>query len=415
MNLNQRLRVLSRYWQSTRTSTVSSLILPHRPTMDHAFDLIDAVCRTHQYCPSKLELQEAAAVTAIASGMLLICCREMTTRATLVSYQHDLLMLKDDMFDNVVLALYGLILLILAGLSMTYELASLQPDVIGYIIVLGTVALKARNSVTSGVTFTTLSYSSWYGIFRLFFTMPISHDYRIVFTYQWMAAIIAATGPALIGNLKYPALMQSSMALVVFGSVVLSLLIAGNASAVFIDLLLLKYNVFPSYAGRITSGENYRLYGRGLSLLERAGYYGMMVAIQLVSVRVPHFLCDEDALRGQLREQLAEAQLQQRELQRQRVQQLSRERRNGQVKPNDADPAIDDDGGIIDADHEGISTDLPADCVEVTAEEAIRLQERGFAAHTVAPNSAVDGDAFNEAAGETGSTGSAGGVRKRKT
>jgi hypothetical protein len=381
--------------------------------MDSFIAAVDSVCVKFTYCPTQAELHEAACVSVIAVALFVTCSYEILSRRGLVANQHSLRPLRDDPFDSTLLIIYGTLLLVFAGISTTYEQDTLQVDVLVYVIVLGIVAIKLRDSITSGILFTTLSYSSWYGIYRLFLTVPVAENINVLLSPQWVAALIAFTGPALIANLKYPALMQSSMALVVYGSVLLSALIACNALFVFIDLALLYYDVLPNYASRIVSGANGRLYGRQLSIIERVGYYAAMVVLQLICVRIPHFMLDEHSLR----EQLAEANEQhQRNRPQPKPGAAKRERTNG-VRSADIG-AGKQDTEVASGVAPGMEgrVDMPEDCVEVTAEEAIRLQERGFkrAAMSTAPRTA-DNTKPADGSDGCGVDEEGAGVRRRKS
>jgi hypothetical protein len=353
--------------------------------------ILAAVCSQKGYCVERSEV-EVALVLAVVGVLLSSASARQIMQHRLFGMSNSFYKLKDDMFDTALMYIFGMIMLVLVGLTLRSEYDLIQIDVLLFNILLGVSAFTIRDNLTAGILFTTLSYSSWYGLFRLFFSAPVTEDLYILLQPRWLTSLIAFTAPALIANLKYPALIQSSLSLVTYGTVFFGVLIACNASFVLVDLAILHSQWCPGYASVLNSGASARLYGPEVSLLHRVGYYAAMVVLQFICVRIPHFMLNEDGLQEQLREQTEAAmdaaarcsrptggsargtQAQGTKEEKEAAEIL------GQVRKAAAASAGGDSrpSAAPQQDSSEERADLPADCVEITAEEAIKLQERAL-------------------------------------
>jgi hypothetical protein len=411
---------------------LESISEPLLPRMEAIDTILSSICSQSGHCVERSEV-EVALVLSVVGILLSIASARQIQQRRLFGTSSDFYKLKDDMFDTALIYIFGAIVLVLVAFTIRSEYDFVQLDVLLFNIVLGVSAFAIRDNLAAGILFTTLSYSSWYGLFRLFFFAPVTEDLYILLQPRWLTSLIAFTAPALIANLKYPALIQSSLSLVTYGTVLFGLLIACNASFVLVDLAIVYSEWYPEYASVMSSRASQQMYGPGVSLLHRVGYYAAMVVLQFICVRIPHFMLNEDGLQEQLREQ-TEAALEDT-AQRRRPGTSSGSARAPKVQgSHDAADVLKqvrkaaaaagtassaaaggaDSGAAAGSKQDSEErADLPADCVEITPEEAIRLQERALQSRTsgVAKSGASSGSTSGVA---DAATPSASGLKNRK-
>lgn len=360
--------------------------------MDEAKQLLQSLCSHYHYCVVDLELEECA-VTFLFSMFLAGSSLRLILTHQLYGTNSELYKLQDDFFDVVIFRIFGSLLLLLVYLSYKWQYDTLQVDVVVLELMVAFTAFAVNNNMYTGFLFTTLSYSSWYGWFRLLMTCPIEGNYYVLLQPQWIAALLLFTSPALISNLKYPALIDGTLARVAYGTTFFGLLVGMNASFLFIDAGLVYYDTIPNYAATVFAGAGYRLYGMRLDPLTRVGYYSAMIVLQFITCKIPHLMLNENHLLEQLQEQETE-EAEQREI----LQEIRTKRKSDKAKKTEASKALNGEaagGNSKDTQATGNSdiqdtadtlppmqfvgdSELPADCVEISAEHAIELQERSL-------------------------------------
>ena len=374
--------------------------------------LLHSICQNDGFCVSVGDIEESALVLIVGLTLSAFCMKEIYTRK-LVGRDTPFYRLKDDTFDISLLIIYGILILSLICASVKWESDTLQVDVLVFNIVLATTALKLRDNTRGGILFTSLSYSSWYGLFRLFLSIPVGEDYSGLLRPQWLTSLFAFAAPALIANLKYPSLIQSSLTLVTYGSVIFGVLLAINASFVFFDLLVVHAQLFPGYGKRLAAGANFRLYGTQRSSVERIGYYLAMVLLQFVCVRIPHVMLDSDGLQGQLYAQMDAALQRHTESQRHKGKDFNKKAKNNPACNSTSTSSAQGEGKgekeNIDDASEALNN-LPADCVEISPEDAILLQERASKRPTQPTAASTDTNTDPASASVPTCTGTAGAV-----
>ena len=337
---------------------------------------LQLLCAKKNYCVGSSELEEALTIFAFAAVLVYGTIREIITRK-LDGKGSELFVLTDDIFDIVLCRVFGVLLLSLVAATWTFYNDSAQVDVMIYEIVLALTALSVNNN-KRGLLFVALSYSSWYGWFRLLMVTPLGQNYYVFVQPQWIAALLAFTSPMLAANLKYPALIDTNTARVAYGLVIFGVLVASNACFLLCDALAIYYDLIPNYAAKVSQGVYYRLFGMRMDSLTRMGYFAAMLVLQFITSKMPHLMLNEDALLEQLREQEATQEELRRQYQTQNKNATKKNGPTGQVKPvSQADVVhnlTDNAQPLEEADID--LTDIPNDCVEITAEAAIELQER---------------------------------------
>lgn len=348
---------------------------------------LQSLCTKTHYCVADLELEECV-VTLLFSLFLTGSALRLIIVYRLNGSNSDLYKLSDDFFDVVIFRIYGGLQLFLIYLTYKWQFDSMQIDVLVLEFLFAITAFAVNNNTYAGLLFTALSYSSWYGWFRLLMTSPIGGDFYSLVQPQWIGALLMFTTPTLISNLKYPALIEGSIARLAYSTLFFGVVVAMNASFLFIDASLAYYNIFPNYAVHVTDGVSHRLYGMRLEPLSRMGYYSAMVVLQFITSKIPHLMLNEDHLLDQLQQQEDERAEKQEVLREIRTKLHSaKDKKADQSSSSTSAPgdAGDKDGTKEEGASIGKAADipmnfvddseLPADCVEISAEEAIRLQE----------------------------------------
>ena len=373
----------------------------------------DSVCSISGYCIEESEIEEVIVLFLFSVFLTLSSLRQIQLR-DLFGRNSEYYNLKDDVFDITLLYIYGVILLVLSFAAIKWNYDVLQIDIIFYHILLGITALYVRDSPSGGILFTCLSYSSWYGLFRLFLANPIEENFWVMIQPQWLSALIAFTAPILIANLKYPSFIQGNLASVTYGTVIFGLLIACNTIFVFIDVFIIYLNIFPDYGARLSKEVNFRLYGTSFTVIQRVYYFGTMIILQLLCIQLPHIFFNRDNLDEQLQIRYEiqknlrkSSNIQQKKQTTTDIEEILHNinlKHNIQTNKMKSKPGsdipipktskegeVDSDTTKLDTSKEGQSSpdipipgtseeyqDLPEDCIEITAEDAIKLQERGL-------------------------------------
>jgi hypothetical protein len=153
--------------------------------------------------------------------------------------------------------------------------------------------------------------------------------------------------------------------------------VAANACFLLCDSAAIYFDLIPNYAPRIIRGEYFRLYGVNIEPLTRLGYYSAMVVLQFITCKIPHLMLNEDALLQQLREQGEERTA--RIYKGNKKSSSSRESapRSGSISTLPEKVGVSQSGFAEEREVDDIDlSDVPEDCVEITAEAAIEMQER---------------------------------------
>lgn len=344
---------------------------------------LQLLCARKSYCASGSELEEAVTIFLLAVALVYGAAREIITRK-LDGKSSELYVLRDDIFDIVLCRIFGILLLGFVSATWIFYYETAQIDVLLYEVILALTALSVNNN-KCGLLFVALSYSSWYGWFRLLMVTPLGNDYHILIQPQWLAALTAFTSPTLAANLKYPALIETKVARVAYGLVFFGVLVAMNASFLLCDALAIYYDLLPNYASKVSQGLYFRLYGMNMNMRTRMGYFLAMLVLQYITCKMPHLMLNEDALHEQLRDQDAALVEEQKQARLQRRNAIRKENQFSSVH-NSAHAEAGSAGSTSEVPLEVPDidfTDMPEDCVEITAEAAIELQERLIRDRTV--------------------------------
>jgi len=335
---------------------------------------LQLLCAERNYCVGSSELEEALTIFVFAAVLVYGTTREIITRK-LDGKGSELFALTDDIFDLVLCRVFGVLMLSLVAVTWTFYNDSAQIDVMMYEIVLALAALSVNNN-KHGLLFVTLSYSSWYGWFRLLMVTPLGQDYYALIQPQWIAALLSFTSPMLAANLKYPALIDTNTARVAYGLVFFGVLVASNACFLLCDAVAIHYDLIPNYAAKVSQGVYFRLFGMRMDSLTRMGYFAAMLVLQLITSKMPHLMLNEDALLEQLRDQEATQTELRKQYQAQRNSSTKKKGSTSSAKhTSDSAPSATKDEQPLEEPAIDL-TYIPDDCVEITAEAAIELQER---------------------------------------
>jgi len=351
-------------------------------------DWLQSLCDQTTYCLVYSEFENAltsfllAVVFAGAFGYLILVQK-------LDGKKNELAKLKDDIFDVVLLRIYGMVMLALVAATWKWQHESVQMDAMVFEVVLSLTALVVNNNTMAGLFFVALSYSSWYGWFRLLMITPLGSDFHLLVRPQWIAALLAFTAPMLISNLKYPSLLDTDMAKLCYGLTLFGAIMAAHAGLVLFDLIVVSYDLFPGHAQAVMSGAYFRMYGT-TAPMTRLMYIAAMAVLQYITCLAPHYLTNKADLQNQLLEQEAD---------KKDIDQDTDFAPTGRNTPSSGSntsggTSAPADIGAIDL------TDIPGDCVEISTEEAIEMQERSIRAREAAAASAVEaGDREHRASG----------------
>jgi hypothetical protein len=305
-------------------------------------------------------LVESAAILLVASGVV-VCAVRSIQRCKCIASSGRVSRVPDDDFDIGLLGMFGLVLVVLNISTIAFLRKAMHMDQLVLEITMGVLALTLKNSVSLGVAFTVLAYTSWYGCFRMLETMPLGSDFfQLLSNVQWAKAIIAFGSTTLAAGLKYPYVMKTSPAryhymllgvacAVCYRSAALPAVV--GCDLLGIDPIFVRFLLPPSSGGEEQGAET-----RGDG--EFHWYHALvMLGLQTVTYCFTQWQITPDVLKRVAEdEELPDSW-------------------DGDKRTDSGPPRSS--GGLIDSSENREYTnlqDLPEDCVEITEEEACRLQ-----------------------------------------
>ena len=247
---------------------------------------LQSLCDRTTYCLVYSEFENAF-TSSLLAGFFAAAFGYLIFARKLDGSKNELAKLKDDMYDIVLLRAYGVVMLVLVAATWKWQHDSVQTDVIVFEVVLAVTALTVSVDNRVGLFFVALSYSSWYGWFRLLMITPLGSDFHLLVRPQWLAALFAYTAPMLISNLKYPSLVDTDMAKLCYGLTLFGAIVAAHAGVVLFDLMVASYGLLPGHAESVMSGAHFRMYG-ATTPLTRLMYIAAMAALQFITCLVPN-------------------------------------------------------------------------------------------------------------------------------
>jgi hypothetical protein len=349
-------------------------------------DLRSFMANTYGYTILPQEAAESCGIFLVALFVSAVSGYYLMTHKV-SDKSRSLRLLKDDSVDEGMVKLFGFVLLLLVAVTAIRQPEAMQYDVACFHVLLATTAICINNSLQNGLLFTMMSYSSWYGWYRLLLTTPIDGNYMVMIQPQWLSALFAFTSPTLAATLKYPMLIQYSGATLSYGALLGSLLVAVNAVSWIVDVVCMVNSCLPNYDQYVTSPTAFKLYGSRTGIVVRVYYFAGMAVLQYLVGQIPHALQTVDSLQQKLSEQ-------------EMVDELTAKAtatgagsssdggKDGTGRRKQHESSVNNSTGSAEnsgaggrgggAKHEIALDQLPDDCTEISAEEAIRLDERGY-------------------------------------